>query len=250
MLIRIALIVAIIAALAAGVLNFVQVKEKITTTIAQRDQNAKDRDTEKSEKVKAQRLAKETQATLDLTKTELTSTKEERDKAMAEAADATKKANGLAENLKKTTQERDGAQNELAAWKALAIPIEQIRATLASLKTITEERDALTMEKKILIANNNKLQDKLNTLLDAEYVVKMNDGLKGKVLVTDPKYDFVVLDIGEVQGVKEDGQFLVNRNGKLVAKVKVRSVQPNRSIANVLPGWKLSDVMEGDQVLY
>ena len=42
---------------------------------------------------------------------------------------------------------------------------------------------------------------------------------------------------------------LVNRNGKLVAKVKVRSVQKDRCIANVLPGWQLGDVMEGDQVL-
>jgi hypothetical protein len=48
----------------------------------------------------------------------------------------------------------------------------------------------------------------------------------------------------------EDGKLLVNRDGKLIAKVQVKSVQPDRSIANVLPGWKLSDVMEGDQVLY
>src|SRR4051812_32976893 len=102
MLIRITLIVAIIAGLAAGALNFLQVKEKITTTISQRDQNAKDRDEEKSQKVKAQKLAKDTQTTLDKTKEELTSTKDERDKAVAEAAEQLKKATGLAENLKKT----------------------------------------------------------------------------------------------------------------------------------------------------
>jgi hypothetical protein len=58
-----------------------------------------------------------------------------------------------------------------------------------------------------------------------------------------------VLDIGENQGVQEYGELLVNRNGKLVAKVKIRSVQKDRSIANVLPGWQLGDVMEGDQVI-
>jgi hypothetical protein len=41
---------------------------------------------------------------------------------------------------------------------------------------------------------------------------------------------------------------LVNRNGKLVAKVKVRSVQKDRAVANVMPGWQLGEVMEGDQV--
>ena len=39
---------------------------------------------------------------------------------------------------------------------------------------------------------------------------------------------------------------LVSRDGKLVAKVKVRAVERDRSIANVLPGWKLTDVYEGD----
>ena len=42
---------------------------------------------------------------------------------------------------------------------------------------------------------------------------------------------------------------LVNRNGKLVGKVVVRTVQKDRSIANVLPGWELGEVMEGDQVI-
>jgi hypothetical protein len=59
----------------------------------------------------------------------------------------------------------------------------------------------------------------------------------------------VVLDVGEKQGVLEDGILLVNRNGRLVAKVQVRSVQPERSVANVLQSWKLGEVMEGDEVI-
>ena len=39
---------------------------------------------------------------------------------------------------------------------------------------------------------------------------------------------------------------LVNRNGKLVAKVIIRSMQKDRSIANVMPGWEVGAVMEGD----
>jgi hypothetical protein len=30
----------------------------------------------------------------------------------------------------------------------------------------------------------------------------------------------------------------------------VTSVQPEKSIANIMPDWKLSEVMEGDEVLY
>jgi hypothetical protein len=34
----------------------------------------------------------------------------------------------------------------------------------------------------------------------------------------------------------------------LVAKVVLRNVQDHRSIANILPGWKLGEVLEGDIV--
>jgi len=42
---------------------------------------------------------------------------------------------------------------------------------------------------------------------------------------------------------------LVNRDGRLVAKVKITSVQKNRCVANVMPGWQLGDVIEGDLVI-
>ena len=78
--------------------------------------------------------------------------------------------------------------------------------------------------------------------------MKLPADLKGQVVVVDPKWDFVVLDIGDEQGVLQDGEMLVSRNGKLVAKVIVRTVEKDRSIANIVPGWKLGEVFEGDQV--
>jgi cell shape-determining protein MreC len=64
----------------------------------------------------------------------------------------------------------------------------------------------------------------------------------------DPKWEFVVLNVGEDQGVISDGELLVSRQGKLVAKVIVRSVEKDRSIANLVPGWKLGEMIEGDDV--
>ncbi|MEY2407983.1 MAG: hypothetical protein QOF48_653 [Verrucomicrobiota bacterium] len=66
--------------------------------------------------------------------------------------------------------------------------------------------------------------------------------------MVDPKWDFMVLDVGSKLGLKERGVLLVSRNGTLVAKVRVTNVQPDRCIANIMPGWKLKDVMEGDLV--
>lgn len=249
MLIRIALIIAIIGGLAAGVLNFVQVKDKITTTISQRDEYHKKSDEETAAHKKFEKQYKDTQAALDRTNTLLVATTEEREKAVAEATDLTKKNATLTENLNKTTEERNTAQNSLAAWNALGIPVEKIKATLASLKNVTDERDAIAEEKKILNKKVEELTVQIDFLTGREPEIKM-PGLKGKVLVADPRYDFVVLDVGEKQGARQNGRLLINRNGKLIAKVQIKSVEADRSVANVMPGWHLGDIMEGDQALY
>jgi cell shape-determining protein MreC len=66
------------------------------------------------------------------------------------------------------------------------------------------------------------------------------------VIAVDPKYDFVVLDIGGNQGILENAKLIINRDGKFIGKVRVTSVEPNRSVANVMPEWKQDDIMEGD----
>lgn len=250
MLIRISLIIAIVAGAGIAGLNFAKVHKQIHAIVA-------DRDNEKSIKEETQRKLAATNKVLVATSKELATTKDqlasvtkERDDAVAQVEDLTKKQTQLTEKLKKTETERDAALDKLAAWDALGIPIQNIKATLASLKTMTEERDAIARENKILNGRVNELQAKLDDLINPDREPAMPAGLRGKVLVADPKFNFVVLDIGSDQKVVPAGRFLVNRNGKLIAKLKVNSVQTNRSIANVMPGWNLSEIQEGDQVIY
>jgi hypothetical protein len=92
------------------------------------------------------------------------------------------------------------------------------------------------------------LNNELAKYTGPDPTIKLPADLKGKVVVVDPKWDFVVLDIGDEQGVLENGELLVSRDGKLVAKVIVRTVEKGRCIANIMPGWKLGEVFEGDLV--
>ena len=120
---------------------------------------------------------------------------------------------------------------------------------VALIKQDQDTINAINEEKKILSRTVARQQNQLNELLGNEaYVVKLRADLKGKVVVVDPKWDFVVLNIGDDAGVLENGELLVSRDGKLVAKVVVRTVEKDRSIANILPGWKLGEVFEGDVV--
>jgi len=249
MLLRISLIVAIIGALAVGALNFVKVKEKIVNL-------AKDRDNEKGLKEEAlnnyhntqQQLAK-TNAILKQTQAELASTTEQRDKAVAEAADKSKKLDLVTTERDNIKKERDQAQADLEAYKVTELTPQQIIAMNKQYKELQKENDLLG---KIALERMHKIQALTNELAiykSPDYVVPLPANLRGKVLVTDPKWNFVVLNVGQDQGVLEYGELLVNRDGRLVAKVKVRSVQKDRCIANVMAGWQLGEVIEGDQVI-
>ena len=249
MLIRISLIVAVVAGLAVAVINFVQVKEVITTTRTDLNNTSNQLVQTQSTLAKTQKTLKETDAQLAVTKETLRTTEEARDAALADAESNRKRAADLSAKLKQTTKERDEAQAELAAWEALGIPVNSVKKMIADFKDAQDQIAAQQGEIKILTTKNRKLENELAYYRDPEYRVKLPEGLRAKVLVSDPKWDFVVLNVGEDQGVLERGELLVNRDGKLVAKVKVFRVDKDRCIANTVNGWKLGEVFEGDSAI-
>ena len=248
MLIRISLIVAIAAGLIAGALNIVKVRDKITTLITQRDDFHTQRDQVQAQLNTTKKDLAKTKDDLTQTQQELTDTKTQRDKAVAEAKTQTTRADGLADKLTKTTQERDDAQAKLAAYQATGLTADQVGSLNKSLNSTRNELEAVKEENGVLQRTVNRLQAQINELIGTNYVVTLRADLRGKIVAVDPKWDFVVLNIGGDEGVLNDGEMLVSRDGKLVAKVIVRSVQKDRSIANVVPGWQLGDIIEGDEV--
>ena len=249
MLIRISLIIAIVASLATAGISFLKVKEKITTLVSERDDwKGKFTTTDGELRTTKTDLTK-TKKDLDKTKADLATTTSERDQAQNEATDAKKRATEVAGKLARTTEERDKFDQELSQYKVVGT-VAQVGAALADAKGLRQDRTNMvvkisSLERQLVVATN--LLAQLTSPEDRS--PPLPPELRGKVVVVDPKYDFVVLDVGGTQGLVENGILLVNRNGKLVAKLKVRSVQPDRAIANVLPGWKLGEVMEGDSVL-
>jgi hypothetical protein len=249
MLIRISLIVAILAGLAVGGLNFVKVKEKITTLQADRDNEKKMKEEAQTELASTKKELNSTTAKLKQTETELAATKEERDTAVNSLAEKTKLADKLKDDLDKTSKSLGESNAKLEAYRLAGLEPEQIVAIKKQFNGLQEENGLLARKIKDRDVNIKKLENELAFYKTPDYVVPLPEGLKGKIVVTDPKWNFVIVDVGQDQDVLEQGELLVNRNGKLVAKIKVRSVQKDRSVANVLPGWQLGEIMEGDQVI-
>jgi cell shape-determining protein MreC len=251
MLLRISLVVAIIAGLATLYFSHVKVADRITNLTSERDTAQTAQRTAEDAQRKAEKERRQAREDLDKSNKQLA----EKDAALQatndKLAEQEKRANSLGEELTKMTGERNEAQTDLAAWKALGVTVAEIKASKQEIARLNQERDAFADENKILMRSNNELKVKLSRYVDLiEIEPTMPTGLTGKIVAVDPKYDFVVLNVGGNQGVVENGKLLVNRGGKLVGKVRVTKVEPNRSIANVLPDWKQSDLTEGDQVVY
>jgi uncharacterized protein HemX len=248
MLIRICLFIAILAALAAGIVNVTVVKTRITTLTSQRDDwHGQYTDTYNQLTNTKRDLAK-TKSDLADTQQQLADSQAAEKKAEDTAAAQQKRADDLSDQLTKVTADRDDAQAQLASYKATGKTPPEIEQLVNDIKNDDDEIAAITDEKAVLTRTVARLKNQINSILSPDFVVTLPSNLEGRVLVVDPKWDFVVLDIGDDQGVLPDGELLVSRDGKLVAKVVVRSVQKNRCIANIIPGWKLGDVFEGDVV--
>jgi hypothetical protein len=249
MLRKILLVVGILAALAAAVLNFTVVKTKIDALTQDRNTQRSVKETTQRELSATNKVLLATQKNLADTKTQLADSETQRTKLSGQLDVATTQIQGLNDKLAKVTQDRDNAQDQLAAYKATGLTAPQVLAINKTLENTQQALDVANQEKVVLTHTVARLQNQLNEILVQNYDVPLPANLKGKIMAVDPKWEFVVLNVGEDQGVLKDGEMLVSRNGKLVAKVVIRSVQKDRSIANIVPGWQLGDVIEGDQVI-
>ncbi|MGO8699444.1 MAG: hypothetical protein ACLQVY_17195 [Limisphaerales bacterium] len=250
MLLRICLIIAIIAGLAAGALSYTKVQEIIVTTRAARDDWSSKYKTENKTRLSAESKLKKTTADLETSKKDLARTKTALDNSVAQAEELNKRNTDLSSELDKTRADRDTAQQKLEQWDLVGLEPGQVKGLIADLEKTKKARDAVIAENKIIMSSRNELQSRWDKFFGSTGPVILPAGLHGKILAVDPKYDFVVLDIGDEQGAKERGEMLINRGGRLIGKVKISSVQKDRCVANILPDWKNGDVMEGDEVLY
>ena len=248
MLLRISLIVAILAGLIAGGLGYYEVSNQVPALTKQRDDEHTAKVSAQTELAQTKSKLKKTQSDLAQTQQDLADTKSDLAKTTARADEQSKQIDTLNQKVTDVSAQRDSAQNDLAAYKNTGLNPEQVLALHKQVLDAQKGIVALNDENALILHKLKITENKLSSLVGPDVDIKLPPNLKGNVLVVDPKWDFVVLNVGDAQGCLPNAQLLVSRQGKLVAKVVLRSVEKNRSIANVLPGWKLGQPIEGDEV--
>jgi hypothetical protein len=77
-------------------------------------------------------------------------------------------------------------------------------------------------------------------------------GVHGAVLAYNQAYNFVVLNLGALNGVEPNSEMLVLRDGTLIGKIRISSVEPATAIGDII-GNSLArgvQVQPGDSVIY
>lgn len=77
-------------------------------------------------------------------------------------------------------------------------------------------------------------------------------GIHGLVLAVNQAYNFVVLSMGERQGVVANSEMLVLRQGALIGKIRISSVEPTTAIGDIITNSLARgvQVQPGDTVIY
>ena len=230
--------------------NYSQRGEKIAEqeqTIAQKDQTIK--------------VGEEN---LKAAQAELEKTAAEKDAALAQAQSAKAEAEQLKSKASELETQISAKEGEIAKLTA------DIQAKDAELATIREMQSttsadpsadvaAQLAEKETLIS---KLQSDLESARQQvadlrkreadRQALKLRDGLQGRILAVNQAWNFVVLNLGDKNGVVSNAEMLVKRGSSLIGKVRITSVEPATSIADIIPSSVPAGVAiaPGDQVIF
>ncbi len=183
-------------------------------------------------------------------------------KATAAEADLSKAQNEKAE-LEAQAQANDTRIKELegqvAAATVAGVPGMEGAVSPNEMKAMLDEAKhqlEVAEEEKAVLADKVKIaQDKVTEM---EVDKKRREsgvneaGVHGVVLAVNQAYNFVVLDLGDRQGVVPNSEMLVMRQGALIGKIRISSVEPTTSIGDILSNTMARgvQVQPGDTVVY
>lgn len=251
MIVRVSLIVACVMAVVSIYLTHFRLAPYITGLNQDLQVTRQELAEAQNREAKVRKELQDTQDLANQLQQELQQTKDQLTETQKVAQQQRARADRAEEELNKTRKTLTDTEHELAAWRSLGIPVGTVRARLVELQEAQKTIAALQDENRLLLQRVAELRKRIMAYEgEQEPKVELPEGLKGKVIAVDPKWQFVVLDIGRRQGALPGGELLVARDGRLVAKVRIVRVAEDQSVANVLPEWKQAEVKVGDYVLY
>lgn len=115
-----------------------------------------------------------------------------------------------------------------------------------------EELNAVRAEQRVLqdqLQSANTEVQRVTQLLRSTAKGDLPPGISGKVETVNRTWNFVVLNVGDKDGVVRNGVLIVYRGNDYIGKVRVVSTEAHTAVADILPEWAKGDIQSGDDVL-
>ena len=101
-------------------------------------------------------------------------------------------------------------------------------------------------------AESKKRRDRETATTQRESASSHRTGVHGTVLAYNQAYNFVVLNLGARNGVEANSEMLVLRDGTLIGKIRISSVEPATAIGDIITNSLARgvEIQPGDSVIY
>jgi hypothetical protein len=160
----------------------------------------------------------------------------------------------------------DASQQEIASLQKRVEETGKSAQTTELQSQIDDLRGQLDSAEKEKVFLSEKLQDaqgraaqpkegkkrRETASAQSENVSPRRTGVRGTVLAYNQVYNFVVLNLGARHGVESNSEMLVLREGTLIGKIRISSVEPATAIGDIIPSSLARgvQVQPGDTVIY
>lgn len=252
----IAVVVISLATAALGYLNKAKLSESIATASKYRDESASN--AKKAEKTASElKTANEKLAIAgtdaEKNATEVTELRAKAAKATSALTDVQKQVADKEAVIAQQKSDMAAKDKRIGELETKANTISQpSQGASDDLKKQLEEKDILTTSLQTKLKDQ---ENQLSTLKEREGQRRsksMRSGLEGRILAVNTAWNFVVLSLGDRNGVINNTEMLIKRGPQLIGKVRITSVEPSTSIADIVANSVRSGltVQPGDTVIY
>jgi len=146
-----------------------------------------------------------------------------------------------------------GSPGERAQTGDLQSQVDDLRRQLDSAekeKAFLAERIQVAQERSPQPKEGKKRRETVG--VQRESVTPSRTGVRGTVLAYNQAYNFVVLNLGARNGVETNSEMIVLREGTLIGKIRISSVEPATAIGDIITNSLARgvQVQPGDTVIY
>lgn len=174
--------------------------------------------------------------------------KAEVEDAKKKEAEAVAKASKAESDAAKARADVQKAKDENKELTDIGKSAQEIRAAFAEVLRLREEKMVAESERKLLYGQYARVTTELANVKGSTDKVRLPPGLKGRITIVDPKWAFVIVNLGGNQGMLPGGEMVVHREERMLGRIRITQVEANYSIGNIALALRKDEITEGDAV--